>query len=202
MKLTVKPGRRDKLHIYFDDEYRTTVDALYFSTCGVHDGEILTEAQVEAFLRRANDRRAFNKAASLLSLQDRTRRQLMDRLSEEYGEASAAAAVDRLEELRLVDDTRYAENFAAELQRRRHAAPRRIRQELIGRGIDADTADEVIAEMDFDPREAIDTLLRTRFRGKFSEEKGLRRTIAALQRLGYAYGDIRAALRDAADEEE
>lgn len=202
MKLTVKPGKRDKLHIYLDDEYRTTVDALYFGSCGFRDGMELDESQAEAFLRQANDRRAFNKAASLLSMQDRTRRQLLDRLTEDFGEASAEAAVDRLEELRLVDDARYARSFADELQRRKNAAPRRIRQELIGRGIDPDTADETLAEMEFDPRESIDALLRTRFRGKYADEKGLRRTIAALQRLGYGYGDIRAALRDAAEEEE
>ena len=142
MKLTVKPGKRDKLHVFFDDEYVTTVDALYFSTCGVREGDELDEAEAEAFLREANDRRAFNKAASLLSLQDRTRRQLLDRLTDTYGEASAQAAVDRLEELRLVDDARYAENYASELRRRKNAAPRRIRQELLARGIDPDTADE------------------------------------------------------------
>jgi regulatory protein len=202
MKLTVKPGKRDKLHIYLDDEYRTTVDALYFGSSGLRDGMEIGEAEAETFLRQANERRAFNKASSLLSLQDRTRRQLIDRLTEDFGEDAACAAVDRLEALRLVDDARYARNFADELRRRKNAAPRRIRQELISRGIDADTADETIADLEFDPRESIGELLRTRFCGKFADEKGMRRTVAALQRLGYGYGDIRAALRDADDAEE
>ena len=200
MKLTVKPGNRDKIHIYIDGEYQTTVDSLYFSTCGVKDGAELPAAEAAQFLREANERRAFNKGASLLSYQDRTRRQLVERLREDYGEEAAEAAADRLEELRLLDDTRYAENYAAELLRRKKCAPRRILQELLQKGIDRDLAQQTVQGLDFAPDVCIIELLQTKFAGKFSDEKGLRRTIAALQRLGYSYGDIRSALRQIEDE--
>ena len=49
MKLTVKPDKRDKLHIYLDDEYRTTVDALYFGSSGLRDGMEIGEAEAETF---------------------------------------------------------------------------------------------------------------------------------------------------------
>lgn len=196
MKLTARPGKKDKIHILIDGDYQTTVDALYFSTCGYKDGAELTPQEVEDFLAEANGRRAFNKAANLLSYQDRTRKQLMDRLREDFGEDAAEAAVDRLEELRLVDDDRYAENYAAELLRRKKMAPKRIRQELMHRGIDRETADFTVETLDFDAQSCIIELLQNKYRGKYADEKGLRRTIAALQRLGYDYGDIRAALRE------
>ena len=201
MKLTAQPGKKDKIHILIDGDYKTTVDALYFSTCGYKDGAELSEAEAEAFLYEANSRRAFNKAANLLSYQDRTRKQLVDRLREDYGEDAAEAAVDRLEELRLVDDDRYAENYAEELLRRKKFAPRRIRQELLHRGIDRETADFTVETLDFDAESCIIELLQTKFRGKLADEKGLRRTVASLQRLGYDYGDIRAALREVEETE-
>lgn len=200
MKLTVKPGNRDKIHVYIDGDYQTTVDSLYFSTCGVRDGDELTPDEASQFLCEANARRAFNKGASLLSYQDRTRRQLTDRLREDYGEAAAEAAADRLEELRLLDDTRYAENYAAELLRRKKCAPRRIGQILMQKGIDRETAEQAVQGLDFAPDACIIELLQTKFAGKYRDEKGLRRTIAALQRLGYNYGDIRSALRQIKDE--
>lgn len=195
MKLTAKSGKKDKIHILIDGVYQTTVDALYFSTCGCKDGDELTAEQAETFLRDANARRAFNKAAGLLSYQDRTRKQLIDRLKEDYGEDAAEAAADRLEELRLIDDDRYAEAYAAELLRRKKMAPSRIVQELQRRGIDRETAAFTVQALDFDAQTCIIELLQTKYRGKYADEKGLRRTVAALQRLGYSYSDIRSALR-------
>ena len=195
MKLTAKSGKKDKIHISIDGVYQTTVDALYFSTCGYRDGDELSAEHVETFLRDANTRRAFNKAAGLLSYQDRTRKQLVDRLKEDYGEDAAEAAADRLEELRLIDDDRYAEAYAAELLRRKKMAPPRIVQELQRRGIDRETAAFTVQALDFDAQTCIIELLQTKYRGKYADEKGLRRTVAALQRLGYSYSDIRSALR-------
>ena len=200
MKLTVKPGKRDKIHIYIDGDYQTTVDSLYFGSCGLRDGAELTAEEAADFLREANGRRAFNKGASLLSYQDRTRKQLVDRLREDYGEEAAEAAADRLTELRLLDDTRFAENYAAELLRRKKCAPRRILQELLQKGVDRETAEAAVGGLDFAADVSIIELLETKFAGKYDDEKGLRRTIAALQRLGYGYGDIRGALRQIEEE--
>ena len=201
MKLTAQPGKKDKIHILIDGVYQTTVDALYFSMCGYRDGAELTEREAAELVRLGNERRAFNKASALLSFQARTRRQLLDRLTPDFGADAAEAAVARLEELRLLDDTRYAESFADELLRRRHMSPRRILQELLSRGIDRETAEEAVASLDFDSADSLSELLRTKFSGKYSDEKGMRRTVAALQRLGYGYGEIRAAMRDAGSEE-
>lgn len=200
MVLTVKQGKRDKIHIYIDGAYQTTVDSLYFGSCGLRNGAELTQDEAAAFLQKANDRRAFNKGASLLSYQDRTRRQLVERLREDYGEEAAQTAADRLEELRLLDDARFAENYAAELLRRKKCAPRRIMQELLQKGVDRGTAEQTVAGLDFAADASILELLETKFAGKYGDEKGLRRTIAALQRLGYGYGDIRSALRQIEEE--
>ena len=195
MKLTAQPGKKDKIHILIDGVYQTTVDALYFSTCGYRDGAELSAQEAAEFVRKGNERRAFNKASSLLSFQARTRRQLMDRLTPDFGADAAEAAVTRLEELRLLDDTRYAESFADELLRRRKMAPRRILQELLARGIDRETAEAAVDGLETDNADSLVELLRTKYRGKYADDTGMRRTVAALQRLGYGYGEIRAAMR-------
>lgn len=200
MKLTVQPGRKDKIHILIDGVYQTTVDALYFSTCGYRDGADLTAQEAADFLRDAHFRRAFNKASNLLSYQDRTRKQLMERLTPDFGADAAEAAVDRLEELRLVDDTRYAARYAEELRRTKGMAPRGIVYALLSRGIDRDTAEEAVQALEDDSEETLLDLLRTKYRGKYGDAQGMRRTMAALQRLGYGVGEIRKAMRLAADE--
>ena len=120
--------------------------------------------------------------------------------SEKLPAAPAREAVERLEEMGYVNDERYARNLAQELYERRGMGKKRIEQELRQRGISRETASECAEELDGDDVERIKNLLETKFAGKFSDEKGRRRTFNALTRLGYGYSDIRSAMR-AMDEE-
>ena len=79
---------------------------------------------------------------------------------------------------------------------------KRIEQELRQRGISRETASECAEELDGDDVERIKNLLETKFAGKFSDEKGRRRTFNALTRLGYGYSDIRSAMRSVDEEYE
>ena len=67
MKLTVQQGKKDKIHILIDGEYTTTVDSLYFGTCGYRNNQDLSEEELDEFLSKVNVRRAFNKAANYLN---------------------------------------------------------------------------------------------------------------------------------------
>ena len=49
--------------------------------------------------------------------------------------------------------------------------------------------------LDFDPVLRIIELLNTKYARKISDEKGMKRTIASLQRLGYKWSDINSAFR-------
>ena len=77
---------------------------------------------------------------------------------------------------------------------------RRIEQELRERGVSRDIASACVEELDGDDVERITALLNTKFAGRFSDEKGRRRTFAALTRLGYSCSDIRSAMRQADEE--
>ena len=112
----------------------------------------------------------------------------------------AREAVERLEEMGYVNDERYAHTLAQELYERRGMGKKRIEQELRQRGISRETASECAEELDGDDVERIKNLLETKFAGKFSDEKGRRRTFNALTRLGYGYSDIRSAMRSLDEE--
>ena len=57
-------------------------------------------------------------------------------------------------------------------------------------------------EQPSDPEEEIRALLLKKYRKNLEEPKGIERTIRALMRRGYAYGDIRSVLKQLAEEEE
>ena len=100
---------------------------------------------------------------------------------------AARAAAGRMEELGLVDDEDYARRLAQELARKGYAAPRAA-QELARRGVDRDLARSAAQEAVSDPGEALRALIARKY--------ARRQTVAALQRLGYRWDEIRSALRE------
>lgn len=106
-----------------------------------------------------------------------------------------ADVCDRLEEAGLLNDERYARTYAAELVRNKHVSSRGLMTALLQKGVPREIAALIVEEADIDPLDSIRTLLQTKFRTRdLSDEKQRRRTIAALQRLGYSYGDIVSAM--------
>ena len=201
MKLTIQQGKKDKIHILLDGEYTTTVDSLYFGTCGYRDGAEISEEELEPFLFGINVRRAFNKAANLLSYRDHSEKEILMKLrTAGFDDEASQRAIERLRELRMLDDGRFAEIYANELYRRKKFSRRRILQELSLKGIDRETAENAVDSLDIEANQCIIELLQTKFRGKFSDDKGKQRTVAALSRMGYSYSDIRSAMNEVGSE--
>ena len=67
--------------------------------------------------------------------------------------------------------------------------------ELSRKGIDKETAEAVLDEIEVDPREQIRAVLAKKYRS-LGDEKTKRRAVAALQRLGYGWDDIKAVLSE------
>ena len=90
------------------------------------------------------------------------------------------------------DDELFAESVVRSYTRKGYGAAR-IRQELTRRGIDRDTAEA--AMQTFSPDEAqMLALLEKRLRGDVSDRKEVEKAVAALQRRGFAWNDIKRAL--------
>ena len=104
-------------------------------------------------------------------------------------------AADRLEELGYIDDERYAQSLAESLLERKGMSARGVKSALIQKGISREIADKVCESLDFDPILRIIDLLNGKYSRSISDEKGIKRTVAALQRLGYRWSDINSALR-------
>lgn len=227
MKLTMKPGRGEKVHLLVDNVYTATTNQDHWFSTGLKNGDELTEEQLADLLAEVSYRRMYDKALTLLSSRDYSRKELSDKLvrkamekerlnSRDFGateasfsevvlssqrtdyellHSSASRICDRLEELHLLDDHRFAENYARELVRNKHMSARGISQKLAEKGISRDLIQVILEDLDLDPQEGIMELLRTKFRSRnLEDEKQKRRTVAALARLGYNQSDIYRAI--------
>lgn len=197
MKLTYKPGKLHKIHIYIDDEYRLTVDDAFWFSEQWHNLKEINDVQLAALEEAVSCRRAYNHALDLLSRRDHTKKELMQKLRQKYPEEACAAAIEKAEVFGLIDEVRFAENYAQELYTRKKYGLRRIQTELLQKGVDRETAENAIEGLDKAEENRIILLLRGKYRDALSgDEKAKRRAVNGLMRLGYGYGEIRDALRE------
>ena len=138
-------------------------------------------------------RAALDAAARQLSYRALSAAALRDKLIEKgHSEDAADYAVAWLIERRLLDDAAYAESVVRSYARRGYGAAR-IRQELTRRGVDRGTAEAAL--LGYVPESAqLRALLDKRLRGDVSDRKEIDKAVAALQRRGFSWGEIRDAL--------
>ena len=215
MKLTAKPGKGEKIHLSLDGEYIATVNADYWFTCGIKSGSEVTPEQLEELLSESARRKMMNKALDLLSMRDYSRRELSDKLVTKAWEKKeqtdmdlgslkqqASDICDRLEELGLLNEERFARSYVDELIRRKHLSKSGLKTALIQKGVARDIIETVLEEVDIDPVAQIRELLATKFKNRdLSDEKQKTRTVNALLRLGYRYNEIHAAMGEWMEDE-
>ena len=202
MILSVKAGKADKVHIYIDGEYRMTCDSSFWYSEKWHNLQDINEQELTELEAAVSSRRAFLTGANLLSRRLHSKKELYLKLLQKYPKEAAQSACDRLEELLMLDDEDFALRYAKELYERKKYAPRRIEQELKLKGISSEIAQNAVAALDKEDYNRIILLLNTKYQTNFTTEKGIKRTVNALLRMGYSYSDIKKALDEVGTETE
>lgn len=203
MKLTVKEGKAKKIHIYIDEEYRATVDSDYWYSEKYRNYKEINEEELTELLNLVSFRRAYNKGLDFLSRRPYGTKELIKKLCEKGHEKEfAEKASERLLELGLLNDEEYARILANDLLERKNYSIKRIKQELAFRGIDRDIIENTIDLLDNGPVSRIIILIKKKYINKIGDEKGRKRTVDALLRLGYSYSDIKTALNSISDFED
>ena len=195
MKLSIKEGKANKIHIYVDDEYRATVDSDYWYSEKYRNYKEINEEELTELLDAVSFRRAYNKGLDLLSRRPHGTKELVKKLCEKgHEKESAEKACDRLLELGLLNDEEFARLLANELYERKGYGIKRIKQELVFRGIEREIAENAIESLDIDTQTRIILVIKKKYLNKINDEKGIKRAVDGLIRLGYSYSDIKTAL--------
>lgn len=203
MKLSVKEGKANKIHIYVDDEYRATVDSDYWFSEKYRNYKEINEEELTELIDAVSFRRAYNKGLDFLSRRPYGTKELIKKLCEKgHEKESAQKACDRLNELGLLNDNEFARILANDLKERKSYSIKRIKQELLFRGIDREIVENTVDSLDNDPQKSIIILIEKKYKNKIHDEKGKKRTVDALMRLGYSYSDIKSALNSISEYDE
>lgn len=196
MLTAVEPRRKSLVALFIDGEKAVDLDAEVYLKSGMKPGDELDDDRLHELIEASDTRRAEQKAMYLLGYRAHSEKELARKLGRTVPQEAAEKAAARMTELGLVNDGEYARTLARELFTRKHYAAGRVRMELTRRGIPAELAQEAVEQAQTDPRDAIRGLVERKYERYLGDEKGRRKTAAALQRLGYRWDDIHYVLNE------
>ena len=190
----VQRRRGSLVQLVLDGEPAALIDRKTFEESPYEVGSSLSEEQWVALKKESKTRRAWDKALYLLSLRDYARAQLQRKLEREAGSELARETVERLERAGLLNDGAYARRLARDMVERRHFSRRRTLQELTARGLDRETAEEAVEELEPDDAEQALELLRKKRYNELSDPDTRRWAASALARAGFGWDAVRCAM--------
>lgn len=193
MIIKSQKGRGSKIHILIDGEYRITTDVDFWAERAIADGTEIDEDEWQALVSDINYRKAFNKAADLLSRRSHSAYELKNKLLKTVDMDSAEKAVNKFTELGYLNDEDFAVELSEYLFKTKKYSQNHVKQELIRRGVDREIVQRVIRDDDTDAAESIICIINKSYLRKLGEEGGRQKVVAALMRKGFSYLDIKTA---------
>ena len=201
MKITaVEPRRKQMCALFIDGEYVMNLDAQTLIENRFDVGREIDDDELKEIIEKSSERRAKEKALWLISYRSHSKKELFDKLKRSFDEASAQKAVDRMEELGLINDEEFAKLYARKLVNGKKMSVKAAEYELYRKGIDKITAEQVLGELEYDPQTQIIEFITKKYKN-IQDEKIKRRAVAALQRKGYSWEEIRQAIESLVSEE-
>lgn len=196
--ISLSPRRKGLSLLTFEDGSELAVDSEVVLSEGITSG---SEVENIDDLRLLSDtKRAKSRALWYLSRSDHAAKALTDKLLRGgFCEEAVRTAVERMEELGLVNDEAYARRLAESLLSSGVSRKEAV-YKLMTKGIGRDLAKQAVEEQDADDGDAIKTLLARKYAAKLQTEDGVRKVFAALQRKGFSFSDIKSALKQYSEE--
>lgn len=198
----VRPCRQSRVMLISDGgEEPLLLDKRTWEESPYGVGSSLSDTQVADLLALSERNRAREKAVFLLSKRDYSRKELEQKLCREKGKyhadraESAKQAAAYMEECGYVNDEAYAIRLAQAYSREKLYPRRRIVQKLIEKGIDRETAQTAVHALFTEDWEMALEFLKKRHYNNPVSRTETDKIVAAMARYGFAYDDIRRALR-------
>ena len=116
MRITdIRPCRKSLSAVYIDGEFAVKLDTRTLLENRVDVGKELDDEELRGLISLSNERRAKEKALWLISYRSHSKKELRDKMRRTCDPDATEKAVERMEELGLVDDESFARAYAGKL---------------------------------------------------------------------------------------
>lgn len=196
---------KDKLHLMrvsLSDGSDVLIDKSVCAENCLKVGATIDEVALKGLLFESDYSRAKSRAVWHMDRQDHTEKGLYDKLVRSgFSKEACAKVIARFVEVGLIDDERYARNYAERLMEA-NVSKREAVQKMLQKGVPYDLAKRVLEDDETDEQAQIKNLLDKKYRTKLSVEGGAQKVFAALVRKGFSYSAVREALKSFIEAEE
>ena len=191
--------QKDKLHltkISLSNGEEVLIDNDVCRDNYLKKGDEISEEKLNDLVFQSQYQRAKSRAVWYLDRKDRTAKDLYNKLClAGFDKKAVAKVIARLQEVGLVDDRRFAENYASRLMEG-NVSKREALQKMLQKGVPYDMAKEVLSATETDENAQITALIEKKYRTKLLSENGVQKVYAALIRKGFSYEAVKNALKN------
>lgn len=193
----IERQKKDKKRysLFVDDKFVLGISQETLANFGLKVGDRIDSDKLNKIEQKENFSQAKESALKLLSFRPRSKKELEDRLKKKgfVGEV-IEQTLDRLEELNLIDDQKFASLWVEEKLRYRPTGRRVLERELYLKGIEKDIIQEVLDKVysGLDEKELALKILEKKKKqyAKLDEDVAKRRINNLLLRRGFSYQTI------------
>ncbi len=156
---------------------------------------------LEKLIFDSDFKRAKSRALWYLSRRDHSEKELQDKLIKGgFSQKVSIIAVERMREMGLVDDYKFAKRFYEQIVVYGHSSAKEATYKLKLKGINPEIIKEVAEENSFDESENIKVLIERKYANRLNTPKDVEKVFAALVRKGFSFSDVRKALKEYSEE--
>lgn len=162
----------------------------------VAKGMELSEEEADRLIYENDLRRARERALYLMESRDHSYRELFDKLEKNYSEDICFEVCNRLAEIGVINDRRYAEKLCRQLFEVKKLGRYRVKQEMRLKGLGSEIIEETMENFseEDEPFERLEKLVEQKYERYLTDRKGVEKVKNALARKGYSFGEIKEVL--------
>ena len=177
--MSVVPLEKGKARIRFDDGTEVVLYKGEIRKLGIEEGCVVTEAVYDKILNEILGKRAIKRAMHLLEKQDRTERQLYDKLKQNgYPESCIESAIAYVKSYHYIDDFRYASTYIRYHQEKK--SRQKLKMELMAK-------EEYVSD---DQKKIAELLQKRHYSFEDADVSEQRKNYQFLLRRGFKSSDI------------
>ncbi len=192
-----------RVSVFVDGEYAFSAADELIIEYGLKVGTDANSLPLEKLMKEDNYRTALSKAYRHLSVSEKTEKQMRDFLvSKEFDTETVERVIDKLRELKYIDDNAFADTFA---EYAKNSGRRAIRYKLKMKGISDEIINGVLDGIDDEQQLEAAVALAAKQKQKYAklpirEQKN--KTGAFLARRGFDWDTVSAAIEKCFSEDE
>ncbi len=193
---TLRRHLGQRVNVFVDGKFSFALGLDVAGKHGLRPGLELSASDIENLLREDGESKAMTSALTFLGHRARSEAEIRVRLAkDEWSEAVISRVLERLRELKLVNDEEFASQWVENRSRFKPRGGRMLQQELRQKGVARENIEAALPDADEEIENALLALQKTaRKWERFSDERERgQKAVEFLARRGFGFGSAKTA---------